>query len=416
VVGGALGAIASKIMGPRIGRFDPETNEPFDIPGHSSPLATLGVFILWTGWLGFNPGSVINITGGNGSTASRAAVMTILSSASSALSALFLSHRLDSAREFDINIALNGALAGLVSVTASCAFIEMWAALAIGVMGGCVFLWARWFTLYKLRIDDPLDATAVHLFCGIYGVIAGAFFANPQLILPYFRPPSSGVAEVPAGVFYGGNTFATLYPNGTIVPGGSTKGALVANAVVELTCILTWVTVCMAPLLYFFNRMEILRVAPDIELVGLDISHHGGQAYEADPLVTWNYHEAKRTTHKNPSNNGAPSLNTEDETARTSNVETMKRAESGAADATSSSLPKEADMRPPPGSASKASQQEQSPLIKVVLESGRGTSGRSIPLVLVRDEGNEAPKQSVASPAEDTADQKQRTGDSVSLA
>lgn len=170
MVGGIAGAIAAKIMGPRIGRFDPENGKPIPMPGHSSPLATLGTFILWVGWLGFNCGSVVflspgneanNFVPGNGQYAARAGVNTVLSSATGALSALFFSRLISTEGDYDIGMALNGALAGLVSITGPCAYVEMWAAIAIGVIGGLVYVGTSIFTLNVLRLDDPLDATPV---------------------------------------------------------------------------------------------------------------------------------------------------------------------------------------------------------------------------------------------------------------
>jgi len=296
LTGGLAGAIGSKIMGPRIGRFDPENGKPIPIPGHSSPLATLGVFILWIGWFGFNPGSIVNLGGGNGVIASRAAVTTLLASASAALSALFFSHLISADNEYDIGMALNGALAGLVSITAPCFYVEMWAAVCIGVIGGVVYVSSSIFTLHVLKIDDPLDATPVHLFCGIWGLVASGFFSNPVLLAPFFNPSVGQCLEIPSGVFYGGNSYMTRCNiNGVIeeTPGGPTRGALITNSFVEIFCIIAWVSVFMTPLFLALSRAGVLRVASDIESVGLDVSHHGGDAYP-EHLSSFGYEEPKR--------------------------------------------------------------------------------------------------------------------------
>jgi len=290
MVGGLAGAIACKIIGPRMGRFDAETGTALPIPGHSSPLATLGVFILWIGWFGFNPGSVVNLSSGAGPVAARAAVTTVLASASAALSALFFSHFLTQEREYDLGMALNGALAGLVSITGPCAFVEMWAAVCIGIIGGLVYVGTSRFTLHTLKLDDPLDATPVHFFCGMWGIIAGSFFANPELLRFAFLTPTQGTLQIPSGVFYGGNTYVTLFADGTETPGGDIRGALVANAVVEIVCICTWVSVCVTPLFLLLNHLGILRVPSDTEFVGLDVSHHGGEAYP-DLFHAWNFQD-----------------------------------------------------------------------------------------------------------------------------
>jgi Amt family ammonium transporter len=262
----------------------------------------LGVFILWIGWFGFNPGSVLILAGGSGAVAARAAVTTILSSAAAALSALFYAHWTSPDRDYDLGMALNGALAGLVSITGPCAFVEMWAAVAIGILGGVLYVGSSRFVLNVMKIDDPLDATPVHMFCGMFGIIAGAFFANPVLLEPFFAPPTGGCVQVPSGVFYGGNTYVTKCKDvsGVITTksGGTILGALVANAVVEIVCILVWVAVFMTPIFLALHKAGILRVASDVESVGLDVSHHGGEAYP-ELFHAYEFADAKKSTRFN---------------------------------------------------------------------------------------------------------------------
>ena len=303
MVGGLAGAIGAKIMGPRIGRFDPETGKAIPIPGHSSPLATLGVFILWVGWIGFNCGSVLTIAGGGGEMAARAGVTTILSSSTAALSALFYAHIRSAERDFDLGMALNGALAGLVSITGCAAYVEMWAAIPIGFIGGLIYVGSSRFTLHTLKIDDPLDATPVHFFCGMWGIVAGAWFANPYLlknVFPFPEPPTPGAitsVDVPAGIFYGGNS-VLFFSDGTTAAGGLV-GPLVAGAVVEICCVIAWVTVFMAPLFFLLHKLDILRVPSDIESQGLDVSHHGGGAYP-DLFHAWNFQDGDAPKRSKP--------------------------------------------------------------------------------------------------------------------
>jgi Amt family ammonium transporter len=256
MVGGVAGAIGSKIIGPRIGRFDSDGN-PVDIPGHSSPLAFLGVFILWVGWFGFNSGSALTIVG-NGLTAERAAVNTMLSSATGGLGSLFFSTLVKPGREWDINAALNGVLAGLVAITGCCPVVETWAALIIGLTGGIFYIGASAFTLKVLRIDDPLDATPVHAGLGMYGLIMGGFFASKQFMAEYRGEPES---DDFAGVFYGGN------------------GKLLACQVVEIVVIMAWVAAFIGPYFYFLKVMGWFRISTEAEEIGLDASSHGGAAY-----------------------------------------------------------------------------------------------------------------------------------------
>jgi Amt family ammonium transporter len=256
MIGGVAGMVASKIMGPRLGRFDPESGEPLPIPGHSSALVNLGVFILWIGWFGFNVGSTVVLTPGGGVVASRTAVNTILCSAAAVISTVFFAYLVKKPRMFDFNMAMNGALAGLVSITGSCAAVEMWAAICIGLVGGVVYVGASDFVLRVLRIDDPLDATAIHVFGAMWGLLAGGAFANPALIQQL-----------------GG--FAHMGPGGFLYPGAG--GALLACQLVEICVVLVWTLLIMAPLFLVLNHFEILRVPPEIEEDGLDSSHHGGQ-------------------------------------------------------------------------------------------------------------------------------------------
>jgi Amt family ammonium transporter len=256
MVGGVAGAIGSKIIGPRIGRFDSDGN-PVDIPGHSSPLAFLGVFILWVGWFGFNSGSALAIVG-NGLTAERAAVNTMLSSATGGLGSLFFSTLVKPGREWDINAALNGVLAGLVAITGCCPVVETWAALIIGLTGGIFYIGASAFTLKVLRIDDPLDATPVHAGLGMYGLIMGGFFASKQFMAEYRGEPES---DDFAGVFYGGN------------------GKLLACQIVEIVVIMAWVAAFIGPYFYFLKVMGWFRISTEAEEIGLDASSHGGAAY-----------------------------------------------------------------------------------------------------------------------------------------
>mmetsp|Transcript_6627 Transcript_6627/g.7600 ORF Transcript_6627/g.7600 Transcript_6627/m.7600 type:complete len:506 (+) Transcript_6627:138-1655(+) len=259
MVGGVAGAIGSRLIGPRIGRYDAD-GKLVDIPGHSSPLAFLGVFILWVGWFGFNAGSSLTIIG-SGEIAERAVVNTMLSSATGALGSLFFRTAVWPGREWDISAALNGVLAGLVAITSGCPVVETWAALVIGLLAGIFYILASRFTIRVMRVDDPLDATPVHMFCGMLGLIMTGFFAKPEFVRRLnsdFQPEDE---KIYSGVFYGGS------------------GQLLASQIVEILVILCWVTLFIAPYFSFLNKMGWFRVSPDQEESGLDDSHHGGSAY-----------------------------------------------------------------------------------------------------------------------------------------
>lgn len=288
MVGGVAGLIGTKIMGPRKGRFDESTGMPMPMPGHDAVLATLGTFILWIGWLGFNGGSALSINGGNGAVAARACVNTILSSSGGALGAMFLNYILT--KDFDLTMCLNGALAGLVSITGCCFCVEMWAGCVVGFLGGMIYV-ACSRLMIKMKIDDPLDATPVHLFCGMWGILAGAFFANPLHLVGLFsadpEDPAS-YAEVPSGIFYGGMTYMTVYGDGSsnlggpVIDGLPTAGMaapLLATALVEIICTFCWVALIVLPWFLMWNALGVLRISEDMEQAGIDASAHGGNAY-----------------------------------------------------------------------------------------------------------------------------------------
>ena len=154
LTGGVAGLMGAWIVGPRIGRFDTD-GRAVHLPGHSAPLVCLGTFLLWFGWYGFNPGSMLAISGSY-EAVGRVAVCTTLSAAGGALATLLIKF-FSTGGVWDLIAVCNGTLAGLVSVTGACATVEPWAALLIGAVGGAVYL-ASCRLLLALRIDDPLEA------------------------------------------------------------------------------------------------------------------------------------------------------------------------------------------------------------------------------------------------------------------
>lgn len=245
-IGGWLSLVGALALGPRIGRFAKD-GTPRAIPGHSISMATLGVFILWLGWFGFNPGSQLAIHGGNADVVALVAVNTNLAAAAGALVSMTLTWAFLT-RKPDLGATLNGALAGLVAITASCAFVTPAASLVIGAVGGGVVVYGA-LLLEKLKIDDPVSAVPVHLMNGIWGTLAVGIFAT-----------EGGVTGLIAG--NGGQLVAQL------------TGVLVIGA---------W---CVATgyLLFFvlLKRFVGLRISRDEEFKGLDFNEHGSEAYPGD--------------------------------------------------------------------------------------------------------------------------------------
>jgi Amt family ammonium transporter len=235
-IGGWLALAGAIILGPRLGKYGPD-GKPRAIPGHNIALASLGVFILWFGWFGFNPGST---TLGDGEIG-RVAVTTNLAAAAGAVAAMFLSWMIGG--KPDGSMALNGALAGLVAITAGCATVSSLGALAIGLVGGLLVVLSVYFIDAVLKIDDPVGAVSVHGVCGAWGTLA------------------CGLFNTEGGLLYGGG-FGLL---GVQLLGVGTAFA--------------WAFGLGLALFAGVRKVVGLRVTPEEELRGLDIGEHGMEAY-----------------------------------------------------------------------------------------------------------------------------------------
>ena len=266
ITGGCTALVAAVVLGPRVGRFYNEHGQKLEEPGafppHSVALQVLGTFLLWFGWYGFNPGSTLGITGnGYGDIAALAAVTTTLSAATGCISALLFNvmviYILTGEEVFDLTMAMNGCLSGLVAITAGCSTVQPWAAICIGFVAGLIYFGAS-KALIAVRIDDSVDAIPVHLANGVWGCIAVGFFADPNLVAAVYS--STGEKNSNGGVFYG-------------------DGALLACQICGVLFILGWVMACMFPFFIMLRYLNMLRLDPIEELVGCDVSHHGGSAY-----------------------------------------------------------------------------------------------------------------------------------------
>jgi len=277
LTGGATALLATKILGARRGRFhDSKGNvleRPATLQQHSIALQFLGTFILWFGWYGFNPGSALIISNPRRTAvAIRAAVSTTLGAASGCVSALFTNliylERQTGEATFDVGHALNGALAGLVSITGGCCVFEPWASIIVGFVGGWCYLFCS-YMLLKFRLDDAVEAIPVHLANGIWGLIAVGLFAVPQ-----YLEEASGSGDHP-GWFY---SWAR----------GSADGRLLAANLIEAIFILGWVSVTMGPFFSVLNFFGWFRADSLEEVVGLDISYHGGTVSPDDaPMLEY---------------------------------------------------------------------------------------------------------------------------------
>ncbi|MFQ5614796.1 MAG: ammonium transporter, partial [Anaerolineae bacterium] len=247
-VGGWAGLAGALVLGPRLGKFNKDGTSNV-IPGHSLTLAALGVFILWFGWFGFNPGSTLSgLNPGIG----YIAVTTNLAAAAGAVSAL-LTNWLRTQHP-STEMALNGALAGLVAITAGTASVTPLGALIIGLVAGPVLVFGISFIENVLRVDDPVGAVAVHGLNGVWGTLAVGLFAAPA------AGALTGMGAV-AGLFYGGGL-------------GQLGVQAVGAASVSL-----WAFATVFAVFKVVDLIAGIRVSPAEELEGLDLTEHGTISY-----------------------------------------------------------------------------------------------------------------------------------------
>lgn len=243
-VGGWAALMGALMLGPRIGKYSPD-GSPRAIPGHNIPLAALGVFILWFGWFGFNPGSTV---AGDNLSIGFIAVNTNLAAAAGAVVAMFTVW-IKSGKP-DVSMSLNGALAGLVGITAGCASVSPISAIIIGAVAGLVVVFSVEFLDFKLKIDDPVGAVSVHGVAGALGTILVGLFADARF-----------AGEGINGLFYGGGF------------------KLLGVQALGVIAVMAWVMITMGIVFFIIKKTAGLRVSKEEELRGLDIDEHGMEAY-----------------------------------------------------------------------------------------------------------------------------------------
>ena len=240
-VGGVLALIGAIALGPRIGKYDAE-GKSRAIPGHNLALASLGVFILWLGWFGFNPGSQLAASGEvNRIAISHVFLTTNLAAVAGGVATMFLTYV--KYGKPSLSLTLNGVLAGLVGITAGCDLVSPMGAVLIGFVCGIVLVYAIEFIDHKLHIDDPVGASSVHGVCGILGTLM------------------TGLLSTSNGAFYG---------HGWGFFGAECFGILVIDL---------WAAVCGFILFFGIKRLHGLRVGARVEEEGLDVYEHGESCY-----------------------------------------------------------------------------------------------------------------------------------------
>ncbi len=250
MVGGVAALAGAIVLGPRLGKYtkDGKVNA---IPGHHMPMAILGVFILAFGWFGFNAGSSL---AGTDLRIAVIATNTMLASAAGAIAAMIVT--MAKYGKPDLSLMANGMLAGLVAITAPCAFVTSFGAVTIGAIAGVILVGSVYFVEHKLKVDDPVGAISVHGVNGAWGVISLGLFADGTYGAGY-----NGVATPVIGLFYGGGW-----------------KQLIAECIGTATCFVF----VFASFYVFFKVVGLLignRVPAEVEIEGLDLAEVGVLAY-----------------------------------------------------------------------------------------------------------------------------------------
>jgi len=252
MVGGISAIIGAKILGPRIGKFvKDEKGKVVKVnafPGHSIPLGALGVFILWFGWYGFNGAACTTIE----DLGSVFLTTTIAPAVATVTCMIFTWIKY---KKPDVSMCLNASLAGLVAITASCDVTDAKGAFVIGIVAGLLVVFGVWLLDYKLHIDDPVGAVAVHMMNGIWGTIAVGLFATSKA--PGYAIAMEKGAIKAEGLFFGG---------------GFTQLGL---QLLGFVTVAAWAVVCMTIVFLAIKATIGLRASKEEEIKGLDICEHG---------------------------------------------------------------------------------------------------------------------------------------------
>ncbi len=251
MVGGIAALIGATILGPRIGKFQKDATGKIvkvnAFPGHNLALGSLGVFILWLGWYGFNGAAATTVE----QLGSIFVTTTIAPAIATVVCMIFTWIKYGKP---DVSMCLNASLAGLVAITAGCDVTDAFGAIVIGAVGGLLVCFGVWFLDYKLHIDDPVGAVAVHCLNGIWGTLAVGLFATNTA--PGYAIANANGTEI-VGLFYGGGF------------------ELMKLQLIGFASVAAWTAVTMVAVFFFIKAVFGLRVTEEEEIIGLDATEHG---------------------------------------------------------------------------------------------------------------------------------------------
>ena len=244
MVGGIAAFVGAKMVGPRIGKFERDSKGKVTkvnaFPGHNLVIGALGVFILWLGWYGFNGAACTSVE----QLGSVFLTTTVAPSVATVVCMIFTWIRYGKP---DVSMCLNASLAGLVAITAPCDVTDALGASIIGAVAGVLVIFGVWLLDYKLHIDDPVGACAVHMMNGIWGTIAVGLFATTT---------APGNTEL-QGLFYGGGV------------------DLLGKQLLGFAAVAAWAAICMIVVFWIIKKTLGLRVSEEEEIEGLDLTEHG---------------------------------------------------------------------------------------------------------------------------------------------
>ncbi|MGQ0633677.1 MAG: ammonium transporter [Planctomycetaceae bacterium] len=249
-IGGWAALMGIILLGPRIGKYGPD-GKVNAIPGHNMTAATIGCFVLWLGWFGFNPGSTMAADPGF---IADVAVSTNSAAAAATITATITAWAM--LGKPDIGMTLNGCLAGLVAITAPCAWVSVGSSLIIGAIAG-VLVVVSVIGFDKIKIDDPVGATSVHLVNGVFGTLCVGLFADPKLMAARGLDP----AKFKGGLLFGGGMDQLI--------------AQITGVVATAVYVVVASAICWA----IIKAVMGMRVSKEEEIEGLDIGEHGNEAY-----------------------------------------------------------------------------------------------------------------------------------------
>ena len=251
MVGGISALIGAKILGPRIGKFEKDSSGKVikvnAFPGHNIPIGALGVFILWLGWYGFNGAAATSVD----QLGSIFVTTTIAPAVATVTCMIFTWIKYGKP---DVSMCLNASLAGLVAITASCDVTDAFGSICIGIVAGLLVVFGVWLLDYKLHIDDPVGAVAVHMMNGIWGTLAVGLFATPSA--PEYSIANAAGEEI-KGLFYGGGF------------------ELLGLQLLGFVSVAAWTAVTITILFFVIKAAIGLRASREEEIKGLDITEHG---------------------------------------------------------------------------------------------------------------------------------------------